>query len=279
MVIISGDASVATRFTKSPNTNVSKAYWFSFSGSVLLLSQQGEQFTLPFQQSPPVEAEAVTYCREIGQYNGHPCLLIEIPDESTPDGLERISLREAYGCLGEDLWAMAGKASQILRWRKDHQFCGRCGAEMHEETQELLCRCPQCDFVTYPRISPAVIMSVVHEDRILLGRAPHFPPKMYSVLAGFVEPGETLEQAVEREVWEETAVRIRDIRYFGSQPWPFPHSLMVGFQSHYHQGELKVDTKELEDAAWFTADNLPRLPTPISISRRLIDQFLHEQRS
>jgi NAD+ diphosphatase len=203
-------------------------------------------------------------------------MVLEIDVPPDPNELTPFSLREAHVHIGTDLWTIAGRASQILRWRRDHQFCGRCGTEMQEEPQESLRKCPKCGFFTYPRISPAVIMSIVKEDKILLGRSPRFPTGMYSVLAGFVEPGETLEEAVAREVKEETNIDITDIRYIASQPWPFPHSLMVGFTARYAGGTIKVDNDELEDAAWFSAAELPRLPTPISIARKLIDLHLRD---
>ena len=131
--------------------------------------------------------------------------------------------------------------------------------------------------MAYPRLAPAVIMLVERGDEILLGRSPHFLPGMYSTLAGFVEPGETLEHAVAREVAEEVGVRVKDVRYFGSQPWPFPNSLMVGFRAAWESGEIVIDEREIEDAAWFTAGNLPLIPPGISIARALIDAFLREQ--
>ena len=134
--------------------------------------------------------------------------------------------------------------------------------------------CPQCGLTAFPRLSPAIIVCIRRGEQILLARNHRFPPGRFSVLAGFVEPGETLEEAVAREVREEVGIRVRDIRYFGSQPWPFPNSLMLGFTAEYAEGELVVDESELAEAHWFTRDNLPDLPPPISIARRLIEDFL-----
>ncbi len=187
-----------------------------------------------------------------------------------------VSLRESHAHIGSDFWTIAGRASQILRWKNDHKFCGRCGTEMVEEQRDLIKKCPQCEFYTYPRISPAVIMSVVRDDRILLGRSPRFPNGMFSVLAGFVEAGETLEEAVIREVKEEVNINICDVNYIGSQPWPFPHSLMIGFTARYASGEIQVDGREIEEAGWFAPEDLPRLPTKISIARKLIDLWLED---
>jgi len=251
--------------------------WFILHHDTIYLTGDDQQRQVPRQVQPPVSATDIAYSRCIGSYDGHPCMVLALREEVADTTLSGVTLREAHGHIGEELWSIAGRASQILRWRRDHRFCGRCGTEMTEEKDEVLRRCPHCDFFTYPRISPAVIMSVVKDDRILLGRAPRFPSGMYSVLAGFVEPGETLEQAVAREVREEVNIEITDIRYFASQPWPFPHSLMVGFTARYLSGTIQVDNRELEDADWFSPGDMPRLPSPISISRRLIDDFLRQK--
>jgi len=250
--------------------------WFMLKGDSLYLAASGERLVVPNHPDPPVPAAAIAYSRCIGSFGGQPCMAIELGAEPDNHELTPVTLRESHAHLGEDLWVMAGRAGQILRWRRDHRFCGRCGGTMEEVEEEALCRCPQCGFFTYPRISPAVIMSVVRDGKILLGRAPRFPGGIYSVLAGFVEPGETLEQAVAREVREEVNIEIRDIRYVASQPWPFPHSLMLGFTARHAGGEIEVDNQELEDAGWFSPTEMPRLPSRISIARRLIEMFLTE---
>lgn len=264
------------RFSHDCDHTVHKttSLWFVLHHDMIYLAEEGEQRRIPVQATPPVSATDSVYSRCIGNYDGQPCMVLELRQQDTDTPLTGVALREAHASIGEELWTIAGRASQILRWRRDHRFCGRCGTEMTEDSRELLRRCPACDFFTHPRISPAVIMSVVKGDAILLGRAPRFPPGMYSVLAGFVEPGETLEQAVAREVREEVDIGITDIRYVGSQPWPFPHSLMIGFTARYASGTIQVDNRELEDAGWFSAANMPRLPSRLSIARRLIETFL-----
>jgi len=149
---------------------------------------------------------------------------------------------------------------------------------MRARQAERAKECPQCGLLHFPRLAPAIIVLVERGHKLLLARSRHFPPGLYSVIAGFVEPGETLEEAVVREVREEVGVAIKDIRYFDSQPWPFPHSLMIGFTAAYAGGKISLDDMEIEDAGWFTADNLPTLPGKISISRRLIDRFLAKQK-
>jgi NAD+ diphosphatase len=145
---------------------------------------------------------------------------------------------------------------------------------MENRKTELAKICPACGFVSFPRLSPAVIMSIIKNDHILLARSPRFPPGMFSTLAGFVEPGETLEEAVKREVREEVNIRISNISYVASQPWPFPHSIMIGFSATYLDGEIEVDNDELEDARWFSVRDLPVLPSRITIARLLIDNFI-----
>lgn len=199
---------------------------------------------------------------------------IEDSEVPAPQGTTFRGLRSLYSQLDEAHFNLAGRASQIVDWDRDHIFCSRCQADLEASTTERAKRCPHCKLVIYPRLSPAVIVLVERGTEILLARSPHFPPGMYSTLAGFVEPGETLEQTVIREIEEEVNIVVGDIRYFGSQPWPFPNSLMVGFHARYLGGEIKPKEDEIEDAGWFTASNLPKIPPKISIARALIDSFL-----
>ena len=198
----------------------------------------------------------------------------EISQETVlPPPFELRHLRELYGELPEDLFAIAARAIQIVGWDRTHQFCGHCATPTIQPPTERAKRCPKCELRQYPRLSPAVIMLVYRGDEILLARAPRFRSGMYSVLAGFVEPGESLEETVAREVREEVGIEVKNIRYFGSQPWPFPNSLMVGFTAEYASGTLTPEPTEIEAAAWFTKDNLPPIPSKLSIARKLIDWF------
>ncbi|ATW28778.1 NADH pyrophosphatase [Candidatus Formimonas warabiya] len=210
----------------------------------------------------------------LGRLDGCPCYSAELPEHlSAPEGMTFYDLRGLYG-LVEDTWfALAGRAIQIMNWDRTHLYCGHCGAPVEKRTGEYVKVCPRCGQFYYPRISPAVIVAVVKEDQILLARSKQRSFKFYSVLAGFVEPGESLEECVKREVWEEVNVHVKNIRYFGSQPWPFPDSLMIAFTAEYHRGELQADGKEILEAGWFSARDLPPIPGKISISRSLIDWF------
>jgi NAD+ diphosphatase len=186
-------------------------------------------------------------------------------------------LRRLYGRLEEDLFWVAARAVQIVEWDRTNQFCGQCGTPLKTKVTERAKECPQCGLLHFPRLSPAIIVLVQRGQELLLARSRHFLPGMYSVLAGFVEPGESLEEAVVREVKEEVGLAIKDIRYFGSQNWPFPHSLMIGFTATYAGGEISLNDEEIETADWFTVDTLPPIPGKISIARKLIDWFLEKQ--
>jgi NAD+ diphosphatase len=183
-------------------------------------------------------------------------------------------MRALYGTLPETHYHLTGHAAQIVTWDTNHQFCSKCGAPALPSTFDRAKICTACGFMNYPRISPSMIVAVTKGNQLLMARSPHFPPDLYSVPAGFVEPGETLEQCVAREVREETGIEVKNIRYSQSQPWAYPHSIMIGFTAEYAGGDIVIDPVEIEDARWMTADEIPRLPSEASIARRLIDTFL-----
>jgi NAD+ diphosphatase len=176
--------------------------------------------------------------------------------------------------VDEDFFRMAGRAKQIVGWHATHRFCGRCGGKTEPAPGELAKRCTRCGMMHYPRLSPAAIILVERGDLILLARSPGFPKGLYSVLAGFVEPGESIEETVAREIREEVGIGVENVAYFGSQPWPFPNSLMIGFTADYADGELAPDPGEIEDAGWYKAHDLPQLPPKTSIARAMIDDFV-----
>ncbi len=215
----------------------------------------------------------------LGAFDGIPCFSGEAESGTeAPEEMKFENLRGLYGLVDEELWFVAARAFQIMDWDRTTLFCSRCGANTEMVSHEHSKLCTACSFTQYPRIAPAVIMLVQRMNagrrEILLSRSPQFPKGMYSIQAGFVEPGESLEETVAREVLEETGLHVRNIRYFGSQPWPFPHSLMIGFTAEYEAGELTIDGVELEEAAWYSADTLPNIPPRLSIARKLIEWFL-----
>jgi NAD+ diphosphatase len=186
------------------------------------------------------------------------------------------ALRPLLGTFSDALFMTAGVASQIVRWQGTHRYCGRCGSGTVKKGGESAVVCPDCGLVRYSRISPAIIVAVTRNEKILLARANRFRAKLYSVLAGFVEPGENLEECLRREVLEEVGITVTDIHYFGSQPWPFPDSLMIAFTARYEGGEIVPDPAEIVDAGWFEKDGLPEIPPHGTIARRLIDWFVEK---
>lgn len=212
------------------------------------------------------------------QYLGHrgsvPCYAVEVPgDQPLPKGLAYSSVRELAGLIPDEELAVAGLAVQIIDYDRNTRFCGRCGTQTEPARTERAKVCPSCHRATYPRLSPAIIVLVRKGDSILMVRGVRAPPGRYSLVAGFVEPGETIEGAVRREVREETGVAIKNIRYLASEPWPFPDSLMIGFVADYDNGEVVPDGVEIESAAWFDRDHLPDLPPRLSLTRALIDDW------
>jgi NAD+ diphosphatase len=207
----------------------------------------------------------------VGEWRGHACHAADL--ERLPEGFsgQTTPLRQLFGLAGAEAFALAGRATQLLDWRRNHRYCGRCGTLTTPKQGEFAMACPACGLLAYPRLSPAVMVLVTRDDQLLLARSPHFPPGMFSALAGFVEAGETLEQCAAREVREEVGIEIANLRYFHSQSWPFPNSLMLAFFADYAGGTLDPDPAEIEAAAWFARDALPLLPGPISIARHLID--------
>lgn len=203
---------------------------------------------------------------------------LELPDDAqAPPGMAFESLRRLHGRLDESMFALAFRAVQIVEWDRGNQFCPRCATPVERVAGEFAKKCPRCGTASYPRLSPAVIVLVESGDTVLLGRNARYPLPMYSTLAGFVEPGETLEDTVHREIREEAGIEVRDLRYFGSQPWPFPDSLMIAFNAVYDGGTLQADATELIDARWFTLDAMPVVPPRISIARRLIDDWVRRR--
>lgn len=250
------------------------ARYFAFRGRDLLARRDGSRLLVPDEIAwtalglEPVRmnelavAETTAYAVELAA------------DVAPPPGMSFENMRRVFFDGDEATSRLAGRAVQIVEWDRGNVYCGRDATPMERVAGELAKRCPRCQNVVYPRLSPAVIVLVERGDECLLGRNARFPVPMYSTLAGFVEVGETIEDAVHREIREEAGIEVRDVRYFGSQPWPFPDSLMIGFNAVYAGGDLRVDSTELADAAWFRVDNLPMVSPRISIARRLIDDWV-----
>jgi NAD+ diphosphatase len=262
-----------------PEVRSEPAWWFVFQESKLLVDEGSSGVNLPCLIHITELGLAPLREHYLGRLDHRPCYAVEVAEGTIPpEGMVFDGLRQVYGRLDEDLFWIAARAVQIIDWDRTHQYCGRCGVPLKVKTTERAKECPQCGLLLFPRLAPAIIVLVERGNQLLLARSRHFMPGMYSVLAGFVEPGESLEETVVREVKEEVGIEIKDIKYFGSQPWPFPHSLMVGFTATHASGEISLNDEEIENAGWFTIDNLPRIPGKISIARKLIDGFLAKQK-
>jgi NAD+ diphosphatase len=212
----------------------------------------------------------------LGRLAGRPCVAVTVPAETAaPAGLEFLGLRALHGVMDEGLRTLAGGGFQLLHWRRTHRFCGACGTENQDKPGERALACPNCGQLAFPRIDPAVIVGIRRDDRLLLAHNRRFRGNMHSIIAGFVEVGETLEQSVAREIREEVGIEVRNIRYFGSQSWPFPSTIMLGFTAEHASGELTPDGDEILTADWFERDRLPEIPGHGSISRRIIDAFVN----
>ncbi|RUO76592.1 NAD(+) diphosphatase [Idiomarina tyrosinivorans] len=263
-----------------PNRRPSKdepAWWFIVSaGEIWLTEQQHVPFGELQQMSFPDLADDVVMF--IGELRERHCYLI-IADykDSRFEGGEFVPLRELLSHGDDELFAMAGSASQIAHFIQTHRFCGQCGSRMDWVDWELAAHCPRCQHRCYPRISPCVIVAIEKHGQILLAQGKRHKTGRYSILAGFVETGESLEQAAHREVMEEAGIEITDLRYRFSQPWPFPHSLMMGYTARWKSGELHIDPHELVTGDWFAFDELPEIPPPGTIARELIDTLINDR--
>ena len=214
---------------------------------------------------------------DIGYFGSMRCFAINLTAKpvNTLPSMRFEHIRTSHEIINNDnLFGVVFKAKQMINWDLNTRFCGRCGNENQMHDMQSAKICMRCQFMTFPQISPAMLVLVWRNDEILLARSRQFKPGIYSILAGFVEPGETLEQTVHREVKEEVGIHIKNLQYVGSQPWPFPSNLMLGFTAEYDHGELVYNPDELEDAQWFKLNNLPKIPKPISLSRIMIDDFL-----
>ena len=248
--------------------------WFIIHEEKLAVKKDGDGCSVPHFSDVKRVQGVLDGAQYFGLKDGSPCFLADLYDPGLlADGFEFRGIFELLGLLEDELLLVAGCAAQLIRWGRSHKYCGQCGRPTEDKADERAKTCPDCGLSCYPRLSPAVIVAVVKDDKLLLATSPRFRTSFWSVLAGFVEPGETLEECVVREVQEEVGITVKNVRYFDSQPWPFPDSLMLGFTAEYAEGEIKTDGAEIVDAEWFAADNLPNIPPKVSIARRLIDWF------
>ena len=244
--------------------------WFLFCKGDLLLTMEN---TIPRGAQSPVPLEAWHTVHRICTVEGKQCLAARMDSPYTGTEYKMTGLRPACDVLPSRLYAIAGKAQEILYWDSCTRFCGVCGAPMKLHT-DISKRCINCGKEVWPQLATAIIVAVTRGPEILMVQSLKFRGDYYGLVAGFVETGETLEECVHREVMEETGIRVRNIRYFDSQPWPYPCGLMIGFKAEYDGGELCLQRSEVKKGGWFTRETMPAIPGKVSLARRLIDDWL-----
>ena len=252
-----------------------KKYYFVFcKDDVLLMPLDDGSFTIPCQEEPPTEVKPWTHLMNISPMaDGTEVVTYRIEMPPVDSKLQPSPQRQSYYKLPRELYLKAGKCQELLYWDQNTKYCGVCGAPMRMDT-DISKKCTECGKEIWPQLATAVIVLIHRGDEVLLVRAKNFRTDFYGLVAGFVETGETLEEAVAREAMEETGVTITNIRYFGSQPWPYPCGLMVGFHADYVSGEIHLQRSEIAKGGWFTRDNLPTIPEKLSIARMLLDDWL-----
>jgi len=249
-----------------------RIYFVCHENAILqLFDGDGSWRPITEQELPTISAGQSHY---MGSMGNQACFALEAADSGD---YEFASLRANLLAIDHTLFNLAGRALQLCDWYKTHKYCGNCGAETETHASDRAAVCRTCNLHFYPRLSPSIIVLVHRQDEVLLGRNHMFPEGLYSTLAGFVEPGESIEETVRREVREEVGVNVGILSYRGSQPWPFPNSLMLGFHAAYDSGDISLQEDEIADAQWFRCDELPLVPGKFAISRWLIDEYLSQR--
>ena len=254
-----------------------KKYWFVFCGSDVMLEKKGDEYSIPLADEVPTPLRAWTHVMDISPMEDGTEVKAYAIDQPITDNphYEMCPLRASFYKLSTELYLKGGKCHELLYWDKNTKFCGVCGGTMKMHT-EISKRCENCGKEVWPQLATAIIVLVHKGDEVLLVHAKNFRTDFYGLVAGFVETGETLEEAVHREVMEETGIQIKNLRYFGSQPWPYPCGLMVGFIAEYVEGDIHLQRSELSKGAWFHKDHLPLIPEKLSIARQIIDYWLRQ---
>ena len=254
---------------KSEERKVKNKKHFIYCQGDILLTKEG---TVPFGECP-IELKP---WEKVTELQGGQVVVASLPHPvSDREDLQMMPLRKSFHILPAEDYQLAGKCAELVYFHQNSKFCGVCGGEMRWQT-EISKQCKECGKELWPSLATAIIVRIRRDDKILMVHAHTFRDRHYGLVAGFVETGETLEECVQREVWEETRLRVTNIRYFASQPWPYPSGLMVGFTADYLSGEIQLQKAELSDGGWFGRDNLPCLPDPSSIAYRLIEDWMKE---
>ena len=268
-------------------------YWFIFIGNSLLLRKQGDSYRIPESDEPPTRLQPWDHIQMLPETDGKACRsysLNTIPSEGLPPDTTTMELRASFKVLPRNLYNMAGKAAELHYWSQNNRFCGYCGGNM-TWTGDISKTCDNCKRECWPQVTPATIVrirkaavadgkgQITEPEKVLLVHAKNFRRKeYYGLVAGFLETGETLEECVRREVREEVGLEISNLRYFGSQPWPYPCGVMIGFTADYLSGNIHLQEEELSRGGWFDRDHLPMLPDKLSIARMLIDDWIEEKK-
>ena len=253
--------------------------WFVFSNGQLLIEKHADGYHIPYGINPPVAVPVGSTVHTIGEINGYTAKTFAACSPIEEKDSQKImkDLRSSFDVLPLEEYKRAGKAAQILNWDKNSRYCPMCGVPT-VQVASIAKRCPQCRQEFYPRISPAVIVLIKRgEDEVLLVHARNFKGTFKGLVAGFLEPGETLEECVRREVLEETGLHIKNLKYFGSQSWPYPSGIMVGYWAEYESGKIKLQDEELSAGAFYNRNALPEIPKKLSIARKLIDAWLNHE--
>ena len=254
-------------------------YWFLFKNNKLMVLKSKDDIIIPRWEDVDDLNINLYNTQYMGAYCGCNCHCGEIIDDIYEENIDFMDLRTLSKSVDKDTYLISSKANLLFNWFKLNQYCGVCGSKMYKKDSqsERAMVCSNCGNTTWPRTSPAVIVAVTKDDKLLLARNKQFPGRMYSVIAGFVEYGETFEDCAKREVYEEVGIKVKEIKYFGSQPWPYPNSMMIGFTAEYLDGDIKVDGEEIAHADWFSKEEIPGMyKESISIGSELIEWFLHK---
>lgn len=243
-----------------------KSYYFIFNSKRELYLRDDN--SIPLLESEKLNKFNFNFKLYVGTYKNYPCFVANADAE---DNFH--SLHEVYD-INKDTYLMGGRAVLINDWYLSHQYCGRCGTKTVMDEKDMMLKCPECGQMHYPRISPAVIMAIEKDNKLLMAKHSYHKEHSYALIAGFVEPGETIEDAVHRELMEEIGIKVKNIKYMRSQSWPFPNSLMIGFTGEYDSGEIKVDGDEILKAKWFSKEEIQMYSSDVSISAWLLQNFI-----
>lgn len=253
-----------------------EALYFIYYDKEVLVQNSGDTIQMPTKEVVEALSTGLKNSYYLGELEGKACICGKIEEaQGIQEDFSFIPLNDPIWEVDEQLYFVAIKAMQLMGWDENTKYCGRCGSAYERKEDERAKICPHCGKIEYPRISPAIIVGITRGDDILLAHNAHFKEGLYSIIAGFVEQGETLEQAVKREVYEEVGIKVKNITYVSSKPWSASDSIMLGFTAEYESGEIQVDGKEIIDAGWYNKTHLPPLlPMPITTAREIINKLL-----